>query len=161
MILCLYFYVYTSSFHKHHKIFLYLECSDKLDILLILDDSVKTGEENFRKSKDFSKAMLEWFSVDQNNTNVAVMSYSDIAELHMSFPIPGRNTPSQNLYDVQGRIDSIPYKGGSTSRLDRALILASSDVFPEGKQSRNAKKVRNFITNIKLQNFLSLESITF
>ncbi|XP_047136671.1 collagen alpha-1(II) chain isoform X1 [Hydra vulgaris] len=117
------------------------KCTDKLDILLVLDDSIKTGQENFKKSKDFSKAMLEWLSIDQNNTNVAVISYSDIAELHISFPVSGSDDPLQSLYDLQGKIDSIPYKGGSTSRLDRALSLASTRVFPEGKRTRNAKKV--------------------
>ena len=108
----------------------------------MLDDSQNTGADGFQQTKDFLKTMLEWFNVDSAGTNIAVMTYSNTARIQFNFPVTGSNFPPQNLEDMQQRIDNIPYSGGSSSRLDKALEIAAAQVFPEGLVRRkNSKKV--------------------
>lgn len=116
-------------------------CDDKLDILLMLDDSAKVGAEAFQKTKNFAKTMMEWFNINQNGTNVAVMTYSDKAKVHMHLPLPGTNDPPQTLFDIQGSLDSVPYTGGITSKLDVALGTAAAQVFPSSGKKRAKRAV--------------------
>ena len=96
----------------------------------MLDDSAKTGEKGFKKSKEFVKLFIEWFNVGQDGTHLSVMTYSDAARVQMKFPKPGSNTPSQTISDLSATVDSLTYSGGSLSNLDVALQTAAAQVFP-------------------------------
>ena len=70
-----------------------LGCSDRLDLLIALDDSQRIGEVGFQKTKEFVKTLLEWFNINQNGTNIAAMTYSDTAVEHFNFPVRGKYAP--------------------------------------------------------------------
>jgi len=105
-------------------------CEDKIDLLVMLDDSAKTGEKGFKKSKEFVKLFIEWFNVAQDGTHLSVMTYSDQARVQMALPKPGSNTPPQTMNDLSATVDSLTYSGGSSSNLDTALATAAAQVFP-------------------------------
>eukprot|EP00111_Clytia_hemisphaerica_P023393 TCONS_00068905-protein len=124
-------------------------CEDKIDLLVMLDDSSKTGEKGFKKSKEFVKLFMEWFNVAQDGTHVSVMTYSDKARLQMELPKPGSSDPVQTITDLSTKVDGLTYSGGSSSNLDIALGTAAAQVFPPGVPSGrpDAKKVVIVVTD--------------
>lgn len=115
----------------------------------MIDDSSRIGRSGFEKAKNNVKTMLEWFTIDPNGTNVAAMTFSDTENLQLPFPFPGTNSPPQTLFDIQGRIESLSYSGGSKSYLDKALELAAARVFPENSNTvrKSSKKVsKNYLS---------------
>lgn len=109
----------------------------------MLDDSKKTGEKGFKKSKDFVKLLMEWFNIAQDGSHVSVMTYSDSARVQMKMPKPGTSEPTQTLEELSAKVDGLTYSGGSSSNLEVGLQTAAAQVFPPDDQRRrgDAKKV--------------------
>ena len=109
----------------------------------MLDDSKKTGEKGFKKSKEFVKLLMEWFNVAQEGTHVSVMTYSEKARVQMQMPKPGSSEPTHSLEILSAKVDGLTYSGGSSSNLELALQTAAAQVFPpDSKSGRDdAKKV--------------------
>ena len=107
-------------------------------MLLILDDSARVGPINFLKVKSFVNNLLGSFSVSKGFTHVAAMTYSDSAKTAFNF----NDIRSYNLSDVRAAVDRIPYTGGSKSRLDKALELASSQALASRGRARLSKDVK-------------------
>lgn len=116
------------------------KCEDKLDILLILDDSRNIGAEKFKQTKSLARKLLEMYDISKDGTNVAVMTYNNNAKLHMKLPLLGSSSPEQSLRTISEGLDNIQYSGGSSSNLASALAMAGAQVFPENSKSREAKK---------------------
>uniref|UniRef100_F6PWZ1 Uncharacterized protein n=1 Tax=Ciona intestinalis TaxID=7719 RepID=F6PWZ1_CIOIN len=79
------------------------------DVIFIVDGSWSVGEINFRKAKDFLKALVEPFEVGWDNSRFAVVQYSD--DPRTEFLMNEHFT----VTDVLNAIDAIPYKGGNTN----------------------------------------------
>ena len=128
-------------------------CEDTVDLLVMLDDSKKTGEKGFKKSKEFVKLLMEWFNIAQQGTHVSVMTYSESARVQMKMPKPGSSDPIQTIEDLSAKVDGLTYSGGSASNLEVALQTAAAQVFPpDSKSGRDdAKKVcKTFNTQLSL-----------
>ena len=119
--------------------------------MLILDDSAKVGEKNFLKVRNFAKVLLPLFKVKGDGTQVAAMTYSDKAKMAFGFDFMKGKTEK----DVLDTIDSIPYTGGSTSRLDKALDLATTNLLLERQKRSNAKQVGKLIVILIKMFFIS------
>ena len=116
---------------------LYTVCSEKLDIIFALDDSSKVGERNFLKVRNFFKNLMSSFKLDDGSTRVAAMSFSDTANIGFSFD----KSAGRPLNEMQNLVQAIPYTGGSTSRLDKALNLATQQLLLKGRSGSDTKKV--------------------
>ncbi|XP_077971175.1 sushi, von Willebrand factor type A, EGF and pentraxin domain-containing protein 1-like isoform X2 [Styela clava] len=96
------------------------------DIMFIVDGSWSVGTENFRKTKDFLKALVQPFQVGWDNTRFAIVQYSDDARAEFLL------TDHLTVNEVMSAIDAMPYKGGNTNTgraisfsLYKALSLSS------------------------------------
>ena len=112
-------------------------CSEKLDLMFALDDSSRVSEKNFLKVRNFAKNLLSSFSLDDGQTQVGAMSYSDNANLAFGFG----KVAGKSLKEMQELVQAIPYTGKSESRLDKAFSLATQELLLKGRQGGGVKKV--------------------
>lgn len=107
--------------------------------MLALDDSIKVGEKNFLKVRNFAKNLLASFNLGKDDVRVAAMSYSNSASMAFDFA----DTAGKSLSEIQDNVQAIAYTGGSTSRLDRALGLATSQLLLQSRSGPGIKKVQS------------------
>lgn len=79
------------------------------DIIFVVDGSWSVGDQNFKKVKDFLKALVLPFQVGWDNTRFGVVQYSDDPRTEFLL------TDHLTLNEVMSAIDAIPYKGGNTN----------------------------------------------
>ena len=91
--------------------------------MFIMDASASVGEDNFKKMKEFVKFIAGRFKVSPSLTRVSVMTFSDDANIQVSF------RRSSSLSEFERNVDSIPYDAGELTRIDKALVLASKQGF--------------------------------
>lgn len=101
-----------------------VQCTNNADIVFILDASGSVREENFVKTKDFVKQMVDSINVDRLGSNLAVVTFSDDARIHF------RLSDYNNRVDMIRAIDAIPYTRGTTNTAS-ALRLVRQQVFRE------------------------------
>jgi collagen type VI alpha len=94
-----------------------------------MDASASIGERDFQKERDFVKAVADSFTFAHDQALVGVITYSDNATLD----IPLGQYMSAERFKLE--VDRIPYILGRT-RIDRALKLASTDIFSRKGRSR-------------------------
>ena len=87
-----------------------------------MDASGSIGELDFQKERDFVKAVASAFNVSTSQTQLGLIDYSKEANLRIKFG------DYRNLASFQAAVDAIPYQG-NTTRIDKALQLAASDLF--------------------------------
>ncbi len=112
-------------------------------MLFIFDDSARVGPTNFRKVTSFANSLLGSFSIKNGATHVAAMSYSNTATVYYDF----NAMRSMNASGIGSKIMTVPYTGGKSSRLDKALELAAQSVMTPSGGARSdpaVKKVRFF-----------------
>jgi collagen type VI alpha len=105
------------------------ECKKNADIAFILDASGSVREENFVKTKDFVKSLVDSVNVDRLGSNVAIVTFSNSArvEFHLG--------DFNNRIEMIRAIDAIPYSRGTTNTAE-ALKLLRTEVF----QTRNGDR---------------------
>ncbi|ELT92983.1 hypothetical protein CAPTEDRAFT_220507 [Capitella teleta] len=101
-----------------------VDCSQNTDIAFVIDSSGSVREENFQKMKDFVNIMIDNLNVDEEQSNVAVVTFSDVAKVRLNL---NEYNTRQELKDA---IDAIPYDRGTTNTAD-ALRILRNDVFIE------------------------------
>jgi collagen type VI alpha len=102
----------------------FVDCSQNTDIAFVIDSSGSVREENFQKMKDFVNVMIDNLNVAEEQSNVAVVTFSDTATVR--FNLSAYNS-RQELKDA---IDDIPYDRGTTNTAD-ALRVLRTEVFTE------------------------------
>ena len=60
-------------------------CQKPLDLAIVMESSRKLGEKDFRKVKMFAKDLVKALNVEQSETEVALLSYSDTVKTHFIF----------------------------------------------------------------------------
>ena len=95
-------------------------CQQKVDVGFILDSSGSLRNE-YTKEKDFLKAMAAQFDVGKS-AQVGVITFSYYTELSIKMD------KYNNINDLSKAVDDIPLMG-STTRIDKALRQAQSDMF--------------------------------
>ena len=117
-----------------------LECEDKVDLLVIMDDSAKVGEKKFSQMKDMVKTLLELFTISAERTSISLMTYNSKPSIHVKLPQLSTNIP-QTLEKLTKELENIRFSGDASSKLADALAMAGAQVFPERLKSRDSKKV--------------------
>ena len=85
------------------------------------------------KARSFAQKLLPSFSIGEGSTHVAAMTYSDTARSVFGF----NDIKSKNASIVKSRLMSIPYSGGKSSRVDKALEFAQSMLQSSGRANVN------------------------
>ena len=76
-------------FNQHHVCFISLsfdagcQAGVLLDIVFVLDSSIRLGPNNFNSVRDFASRIVQQFVVDQNNVRVGVVTFADNARNEM------------------------------------------------------------------------------
>ena len=91
-----------------------------------MDSSDTVGTEDYEKQKTFVKLVAQGLGISPTQSRGALMLYSDLAS------IQGRFDQYTNTKDFWKAVDRLRFLGGKT-RLDRALGVASSDIFPDSR----------------------------
>jgi collagen type VI alpha len=89
-----------------------------------MDASNSIGEADFQKERDFVHSLAAAFTFGRNETAAGVITYSDEASLNIPL---GSHISADRFRQA---VESIPYILGRT-RIDKALKLASTDIFSE------------------------------
>lgn len=112
-----------------------------MDVAFLVDASGSVGEPNYVKEKNFVKKVAKSFGGPESGSQVAVITYSNDADLNIRFG------QYKTTADLETAIDNLPYSRGRT-RMDKALRLASTDLFASGGGSRdNVAKIVIILTD--------------
>ena len=60
-------------------------CQKPLDLAIVMESSRNLGETDFRKVKMFAKDLVKALNVGVSQTEIALLSYSDIVKTHFEF----------------------------------------------------------------------------
>ena len=97
---------------------------------------------NYLKEKELLKAIGREFDVSLYGSHVGIILYNNDAE------VITRLNNKTTLKSFENTVDNLPLKGGKI-RLDKALRLASSDVFTKekGMRDENVPKIMFILTD--------------
>ena len=109
------------------------KCSKQADLTFVVDTSGSISNENFRKQKDFVKALASAFDPSTTKHQLSLISYSTNAQIELSFK------DSADLVKFKNVVDRMPHTKGRT-RLDKALKLASSQLFTDNGGVNSGKQ---------------------
>ncbi|XP_078377620.1 SCO-spondin-like [Oculina patagonica] len=110
-----------------------VKCSDDADLAFVVDTSGSISDENFKKQKDFVKVLASSFDPTLAQHQLGLISYSSDAQMEVSFQ------DKADRKEFERAVDLIPHTKGRT-RLDKALKLASSQLFTSSGGSRSGKR---------------------
>ena len=116
-------------------------CDSLVDIAFLVDSSGSIGHIDYEREKDFIKRVAQRFSISPSHTRASIIVYSDSAT------IEARWDEYTNTEDFERAVDKLPYRA-SLSRIDKALKLAASDLFPKARP--NANRIAVVITDGRL-----------
>ena len=108
-----------------------------MDVAFLMDASGSVGADNFEKQKEFIKAVAGTLGLKSGLARAGSLVYSDMATVQQSF------NSCNGTHSVVEAVDHIPYYG-RTTRIDRALSLANTDLFSD------AGGVRSYVANTLL-----------
>ncbi|XP_059510645.1 von Willebrand factor isoform X1 [Stegostoma tigrinum] len=89
---------------------------EKWDVVFLVEDSDKVGEDNFNRTKEFMIKTVEKFQVKEGTTHVSVVQYSDKINDEFTF------ISSQKNWEVIERIKQMRYHGGEHTNTGNALM---------------------------------------
>lgn len=95
-----------------------------MDVAFLVDSSGSLRKADFQKQKAFVKAAASTLDLDSGMAIAGSLVYSDIATVHQAFD------KCNGTRSVLEAIDRIPYYG-RTTRIDRALSLANTEMFSD------------------------------
>lgn len=98
------------------------ECTEKADIVFILDSSSSEGTTNFHKQVDFVKTFIQQFNIGPNKTRVSTITFS--TNVKNNFWLNQHQTQSS----LHTALDHVSYVGGITNT-DQALTFARLNSF--------------------------------
>lgn len=129
------------------------QCTQKSDVAFVIDSSGSISRTNFQKEKDFVKEVASTFKMGPDQSQIAVISYSDDAQIDVKFG------EYSNVNDFNAAVDSVKHQRRRT-RIDLALDLAVSGLFtPEGGARPNVAKVMIILTDGKQTNMSGSKSL--
>lgn len=122
------------------------QCTQKSDVAFVIDSSGSISRRNFQKEKEFVKEVASTFKMGPDQSQIAVISYSDEAQIDIKFG------EYSNVNDFNAAVDSVKHQRQRT-RIDLALDLAASSLFTlEGGSRPNVAKVMVILTDGKQTN---------
>ncbi|XP_043911869.1 von Willebrand factor A domain-containing protein 2 [Protopterus annectens] len=105
-----------------------MQCSEAIDVLILLDGSYSIGKGSFERSKHFAYTLCDALDVNPGRVRVGVVQYSSTPR--MEFSLDSYLTKEE----VKQRIKKITFKGGST-QTGLALKYLLQKGFPGGRTS--------------------------
>ncbi|XP_028390676.1 collagen alpha-2(I) chain-like [Dendronephthya gigantea] len=121
-------------------------CKRPLDLAIVLESSRNLEENDFRKVKMFAKDLVQALNVDNSQTEIALLSYSDTVKTHFEFKkYKGILNKERNIIRA---IDRVSYSGDTNIAAHFALRRAHRKLFTTAGGSRSlAVKGLIFITD--------------
>ena len=110
-----------------------MECSDDADLAFVVDTSGSITDENFKKQQDFVKVLASAFDPNLAKHQLGLISYSSNAQMEVSFQ------EKADRKEFEQAVERIKHTKGRT-RIDKALKLASSQLFTSSGGSRSGKR---------------------
>lgn len=110
------------------------KCEAKVDLAFILDSSGSIEGEAFAEAKDFIVKVAQTFTISPQKTHVALMIYSDQAQIMKRF---GEINSQRSL---RTDLDALPHLKGKT-RIDLALKMAGTSLFSSSGGMRSSSTV--------------------
>ena len=92
----------------------------------IIDSSGSIGRPSYQKEKEFVKEVAKSLAIGEGQNQGAIVLYSNSASVKARF---GQHS---SLHEFQRAVDQLPHERGHT-RIDKALALAGSDIFPDAR----------------------------
>ena len=136
-------YCITKAYQIYFFPFSSEQCSQKSDVVFIVDSSGSISKRNFKKELQFVKEVASTFKMGPNQSQIAVISYSDDAKVEIGFG------EYSNVNDLNSAVDRVKHQRKRT-RIDKALDLASKRLFtPAGGSRPNVAKVMVILTDGK------------
>ena len=111
----------------------FVDCAEDSDIAFILDTSGSVGYQNYESAKDFVSTIIEDINVGQDRTRVALITYSDTANLIFNL------SRYDSRREIMPAIAELRYAEGKTNTA-AALSLATSQVFGNSMYNRPQMK---------------------
>ena len=97
-----------------------------MDLAFIIDSSGSVSRSDYLKQKDFVKAVAKSFGLAPDQSQAAMVLYSNSASVQARF---GQYSTTEEFGKA---VDALPYERGLT-RIDKALDVAATEIFPEGR----------------------------
>lgn len=107
------------------------QCAEAFDLGFVVDSSGSIQDMNYKKQKDFIKGLANALTVSPQTVQLGLILFSDVPLLSITF---GTLT-STNYSEFAKAVDHMIYLKGRT-RIDRALQVAVTNLFPGGRQNR-------------------------
>lgn len=108
-----------------------------------MDSSGSIARSNFQKEKTFVKEVASTFKMGPDQSQIAVISYSDDAQIDIKFG------EYSNVNDFNRAVDNVRHQRQRT-RIDKALHLAATSLFtPRGGARPDVSKVIIILTDGK------------
>ena len=117
----------------------FVDCKEDSDIAFIIDNSGSIEHDEYESAKDFVISIVEDLNVGQDRTRVALITYSDTANLVFNLD---RYDHRQEIIPA---IKELQYASGKTNTAE-ALRLATSQVF--GNNNYNRQQFKDIIVLI-------------
>ena len=114
-------YVNKRNFNFLATLVLQPACTSIADVGFLLDSSGSLRSD-YQKEKQFLKAIASTFGISSKGSRAGVVAFSSDAELSI------RLNDNKNLTNFNAAVDKIPIMG-STTRIDKALLLAKNELF--------------------------------
>ena len=102
-------------------IFIVFKCKGQVDVGFLLDSSGSLSND-YDREKEFMKQLAGSFVIGQDATRLGVITFSQFADYSI------RLSDFDNKIDFDLAVDAIPLMG-STTRIDKALLLAQTEMF--------------------------------
>ena len=97
-----------------------------MDIAFIIDSSGSIRRSNYLKQKNFFKEVAKSFGLAPDHSQAAMVLFSTSASVQARL---GQYATTEEFAEA---VDALPFERGFT-RIDRALELAATDIFPEAR----------------------------
>ena len=119
------------------------QCTQKSDVVFVVDSSGSIARSNFKKELQFVKEVASTFKMGPEQSQIAVISYSDRAQVDIRFG------EYSNVNDFNSAVNRVKHQRQRT-RIDKALDLANTMVFtPAGGARPDVAKVMVILTDGK------------
>ncbi|XP_033736270.1 collagen alpha-6(VI) chain-like isoform X1 [Pecten maximus] len=117
------------------------QCTEKADIVFILDSSASEGSTNFHKQLDFVKRFVQQFNVGPDKTQFSAITFS--SSVKNNFWLNDHQTQSS----VLSALNNVAYSSGITNT-DKALDFARQNSFLSSNGGRSdAEKIVIVLTD--------------
>jgi hypothetical protein len=111
---------------------------------LLLDKSGSIDADEWKQVVDFAKEMVDMLEVSESGTHMALVDYG--SKTHTAFDFQTFTGVDLNTVNLKRKIEQISFPNRSLTFIDKALVVADSEIFVEANGMRkNSKKVSKVI----------------